>query len=95
MRNFYRLNLSNCRVEPEKLEWFDELGSEFVPAMYTDMTIVGQTPPFRRMIVDTKYSALAESPYGGQKFKSPNLYQIYSDNSRHSSGFCQPAARPQ
>lgn len=80
MRNFYRLSLRNCRVEPEKLDWFDELGSKFVPAMYTDMTIVEQMPPFRRMIVDTKYSitALAESPHGGQKFKSPNLYQIYS-----------------
>lgn len=80
VRNFYRINLRHCRVEPEKLDWFDELDSEFVPAMYTDMTIVGRTPPFRRMIVDTKYSitTLAESPHGGQKFKSPNLYQIYS-----------------
>ena len=55
VRNFYRLHLSNCHVNPEKLEWFDELGSGLVPAMYTDMTIVQKTRPFKRTIVDTKY----------------------------------------
>ncbi|PSH03943.1 MAG: hypothetical protein CXZ00_10205 [Acidobacteria bacterium] len=59
VRNFYRLHLSNCHVDSEKLEWFDELGSGLVPAMYTDMTIVQKTLPFKRTIVDTKYSVSA------------------------------------
>lgn len=80
VRNFYRLHLANCRVDPEKLDWFDELGSTLVPAMYTDMTIVAKTPPFRRTVLDTKYSisALADTPHGVQRLKSQNLYQIYS-----------------
>jgi 5-methylcytosine-specific restriction enzyme subunit McrC len=80
IRNFYRLHLTNCRVDREQLDWFDELDSEFVPAMYTDMTIAEKTQPFKRTIVDTKYfvSALWESQHGGHRFKSHNLYQIYS-----------------
>jgi 5-methylcytosine-specific restriction enzyme subunit McrC len=80
VRNFYRLHLSNCHVNPEKLEWFDELDSGLVPAMYTDMTIVQKTEPFKRTIVDTKYSvsALPETLHGGQRFRSQNLYQVYS-----------------
>ena len=96
-RNFYRLHLTSCRVDAEMLDWFDELGSELVPAMYTDMTIVERAAPFRRFVVDTKYSisALAQNLYGERRFKSDNLYQIYSylrtqehlsDAHRHAGG---------
>lgn len=80
MRNFYRMQLPEFSVGAEKLSWFDELGSELVPAMFTDITIVERVSPHRRTIIDTKYSvsALATNQYGDRKFKSPNLYQIYS-----------------
>ncbi|WP_185827267.1 5-methylcytosine restriction system specificity protein McrC [Edaphobacter aggregans] len=81
VRNFYALHLNEYyRVKRETLKWFDELGSELVPEMRTDMTIVERAPPWRRTIIDTKYSiaALSKHPHGDQKFKSQNLYQIYT-----------------
>jgi 5-methylcytosine-specific restriction enzyme subunit McrC len=80
VRNFYRLHLTNCSVDGERLDWGDELGSGLVPMMYTDITIEEKELPFRRTVVDTKYSTstLAESRSGELRFKSQNLYQIYS-----------------
>jgi 5-methylcytosine-specific restriction enzyme subunit McrC len=80
VRNFFRMHLVNCNVQAERLSWFDELGSANVPSMLTDISIISKAAPFRRMIIDTKYSvsALMETPHGGKKFKSENLYQIYS-----------------
>ena len=76
VRNFYRLHLSAYWVKPERLSWFDTLGSSFVPEMLTDISIVGTEPPYRRLIVDTKYSVRTLSDR--MKFKSENLYQIYA-----------------
>jgi 5-methylcytosine-specific restriction enzyme subunit McrC len=80
VRNFYRLTLEDYEVGRENLDWHDELGCSLVPSMYTDITIVEKRPPHRRLIVDTKYSTttLAATPYGGAKFKSENLYQLYA-----------------
>jgi len=80
VRNFFRIHLRDCTVHSEKLEWHDELGSEFVPAMYTDITVEHISAPFRRTIIDTKYSVrtLDKGPYGKLTFKSENIYQIYS-----------------
>lgn len=80
VRNFYKLHLSQCHVQSEKLEWFDELCNPYVPAMYTDASIVEKASPFRRLVLDTKYSVstLAQNQYGSSKFKSENLYQLYT-----------------
>lgn len=80
VRNFYRFNLRDCRVSGEALSWHDELKNELTPSMETDVTIEEKAPPYRRTIIDTKYSisTLASTPYGGKKFKSDNLYQIYA-----------------
>ena len=80
VRNFYRLNLKNYEVGRKILDWHDELGCSIVPSMETDITIVEKQPPYRRLIIDTKYSitTLAVTQRGGAKFKSENLYQLYA-----------------
>ncbi|MGA2434648.1 MAG: hypothetical protein ABSG25_05120, partial [Bryobacteraceae bacterium] len=80
VRNFYRLNLIDHAVDRETLDWHDELGCSLVPSMQTDITIVETRPPYRRLIIDTKYSTttLAATPHGGARFKSENLYQLYT-----------------
>lgn len=69
VRNFYRLNLKDHDVGPETLYWHDELGCPLVPSMQTDISIVERNPPYRRLIIDTKYSVttLAETPHGDRK----------------------------
>ena len=80
VRNFYRLNLENHVVRRERLIWHDELGCSLVPSMQTDVTIIERQPPYRRLVIDTKYATktLAATPHGGAKFKSENLYQLYA-----------------
>ena len=80
IRNFYRMHLAGYDVGSEQLQWHDELGSDLVPAMFTDVSIVQRASPFRRLIVDTNYSVstFCQSAFGTPKFKSDNLYQIYS-----------------
>ena len=80
VRNFFRIHLKRYRVSREWLSWHDELGSEYVPKMETDTTIEEIYPPFRRTIIDTKYSltTLATTRFGKETFKSENLYQIYA-----------------
>lgn len=79
--NFYRSHLSkDYKVGyQEKLFWFDEFYNPLVPNMNTDITLE-RNNPLSRIVMDTKYSinTLASSQYGGLKFKSENLYQIYS-----------------
>lgn len=78
--NFYRYHLKNCVVGYQnKLSWFDEFHCSLVPDMNTDITLDWATNN-RRMVIDTKYSykTLATSQYGANKFKSENLYQLYT-----------------
>ncbi len=78
--NFYRHHLTAYDVKGESLSWHDELGCALVPGMRTDVTITEKRAPYRRLVVETKYSirTLAASPHGGEKFKSENLYQVYA-----------------
>lgn len=80
VRNFYHLRLHDYSVGRERLQWHDELRCKFVPSMKTDITIVEKRPPFRVIIIDTKYSirTLVETSQGIERFKSTNLYQIYT-----------------
>jgi 5-methylcytosine-specific restriction enzyme subunit McrC len=80
VRNFYRVHLTQYDVKREMLQWNDELGCELVPAMRTDISIIGKAAPRKRLIIDTKYSiaTLVAAPYGKARFKSENLYQLYA-----------------
>lgn len=76
VRNFYRISRTDYRVLRENLDWHDELNSDLVPIMRTDVTLIERRPPGRRIIIDTKYSVTTLSER--LKFKSENLYQIYA-----------------
>ena len=81
VRNFWRTHLGDLfTVRSEVLSWFDELDCPLAPAMRTDITLTWRAPPFRRLVVDTKYytSSLSTGPYGTARFHSGNLYQLYA-----------------
>ena len=80
IRNFYRVHLSDHDVRSEKLLWPNDLPSGFMPEMRTDVTITASGPRARRIVVDAKFSTttLATGPHGSAKFKSENLYQLYT-----------------
>lgn len=80
VRNFYRIQLTRCRVWKESMSWYDELSCMYVPRMETDTTIEELDPPHHRIVIDTKYSlsTLATSRFGNETFKSANLYQMYA-----------------
>ena len=80
VRNFYRLHLRSSRVGSEPLSWHDELSNPLAPGMHTDVTITETAAPYRRTVIDTKYSisTLARTQFGGKRFKSDNLYQLYT-----------------
>lgn len=80
--NFYAREQRVYCVNAERLDWPVEVGGEgreadlnYLPAMYTDMTLRSTT---RTLIIDTKYyKAALISKYGGApKVNSGNLYQI-------------------
>ncbi|HWO24567.1 MAG TPA: hypothetical protein VNO30_37750 [Kofleriaceae bacterium] len=80
VRNFYRVHLPEHAVRSEKLKWSDEPLSPFMPEMRTDITITAPAPHTRRVVIDTKFSSttLAKGRHGSAKFKSGNLYQLYT-----------------
>jgi 5-methylcytosine-specific restriction enzyme subunit McrC len=80
LRNFYRLHLKNHTVQAEKLSWGEEPSSAYMPEMRTDITITAQAPDVRRLVVDAKFSqtTLSAGSHGSLKFKSDNLYQLYT-----------------
>lgn len=80
LRNFWQFHLTDYDVKSEYLEWFDELGCKLVPTMRTDITITQRMSPHSRLVIDAKYykNAFATNQFGGSKFISENLYQIYA-----------------
>lgn len=54
--------------------------SQIFGELFTLLEADKRGTPFRRIIIDTKYSVrtLVENPQGTEKFKSENLYQIYA-----------------
>lgn len=81
VRNFWRTHLGDrFDVRSDVLSWFDELACPLAPAMRTDISLREKVPPFRRLVVDTKYyrSALSTGPFGTTKFHSGHLYQLYA-----------------
>ena len=80
VRNFYRTEQSELRVEPLTIAWDDDpvsvTGAGRLPGMRVDVFLRSAT---RRVIIDTKYYANALQTYhGSESFHSGNLYQIFS-----------------
>lgn len=80
VRNLLHARLTAHDVAVERLTWPDELGSPLVPTMTTDITVTERAPQGRRLIIDTKFSAraLERTRFGSERFRTPNLYQLYA-----------------
>lgn len=80
LRNFYRVHLTNHKVRAETLDWCQSPASIYMPEMRTDITITAHPPATRRLVIDAKFSSttLTAGPHGSKKFKSDNLYQLYT-----------------
>jgi 5-methylcytosine-specific restriction enzyme subunit McrC len=95
--NFYRLNLIDWIVEPQKkMEWFDENENTYLPIMKPDIMFTNKTNG-KVVILDTKFTAnsLVSNQWGRKIFNQSHLYQIYtylktqehiSKNYRYASG---------
>ncbi len=82
VRNFYKIELDNCKVRREDIKWQlipkNEESMNFLPKMQTDITIESKDQKF---IIDTKYykSTLQKhSSYDVEKIHSNNLYQLFA-----------------
>jgi len=81
IRNFYKKEQPHFRVRQENIEWhsyhFKESSRQFLPIMQTDITLESRN---RKIIIDAKYytEALVSKFDGILKFRSGNLYQLYS-----------------
>jgi 5-methylcytosine-specific restriction enzyme subunit McrC len=80
IRNFYKKEQHQYTVGRENINWdmqpLDGSSLTYLPKMETDVTLES---PNRKIIIETKYYANAfNSRYGGEKFNSTNLYQLYS-----------------
>ncbi|MDQ3292333.1 MAG: hypothetical protein M3Q05_13680 [Bacteroidota bacterium] len=80
VRNFYRLEQTVFEVKSEKINWkSEELTKEaqdFLPAMYTDISLLS---PGRKIIIDTKFYKKALLPhYQKEILHSKHLYQLFA-----------------
>jgi 5-methylcytosine-specific restriction enzyme subunit McrC len=80
VRNFYKKEQSRYRVSQEDIKWdakeIEGTSREKLPKMQTDITLESED---RKIIIDTKYySEALVSRYDSDKFRSSNLYQLYS-----------------
>jgi len=80
VRNFYRIEHSDYRVEPLTIRWdADAVGNTqigLLPQMRVDVFLTSAT---REIIIDTKYYLEAlQSYHGNETIRSSNLYQLYS-----------------
>ncbi len=80
VRNFYKKEQSQYRVCQEDIKWdakeIDGASKEKLPKMQTDITLESGD---RKIIIDTKYYVEAlVSRFDSEKFRSGNLYQLYS-----------------
>jgi len=77
IRNFYKLNLLNAKVQREYYEWdVDEKAKSIFPRMITDVSIIY---PNKKIIIETKfYKNVLQTNYNKESIKADNLYQIYA-----------------
>ena len=87
--NLFKLEQFTFKVYSERLQWdefMDIPGSEMLPYMYTDVTLMSKN---RKIILDTKYYQEAfQENWGVKKIKSDHLYQLnaYLDSSVSPEG---------
>lgn len=87
VRNFYRLEQNEFRVEPLAIAWdavpLAQGADDRLPSMRVDVFLHSAD---RQIIIDTKYYAEALQTYqGATSFRSNNLYQIFSYLKNHSA----------
>ncbi len=80
VRNFYRRELSDCRVGREVIEWdarpLDARSAEVLPRMEADTVLDAGT---KRVVVETKYyAAPMQHRFGKAAIRSAHLYQLFS-----------------
>lgn len=80
VRNFYKRSQTVFTVKREDIKWeaipIEDSLQSYLPKMQTDITLESIE---RKVILETKYSANAlNSRFETEKFKSGNLYQLYS-----------------
>jgi 5-methylcytosine-specific restriction enzyme subunit McrC len=77
--NFYKKNLDRKKYKvngSEQIKWDSDEVDEFYPRMKTDITIQKKDS---KLIIDTKYyNDIYQYNFNVPKFKSNNLYQIYT-----------------
>jgi 5-methylcytosine-specific restriction enzyme subunit McrC len=86
VRNFYKLEQSEFRVEPLTITWdalpFDHGEGDRLPSMRVDVFL---RAPRRQIIIDTKYYLEAlQTHQGVTSFRSENLYQLFSYLKNHN-----------
>jgi len=79
VRNFYKNEQYLYKVRREDINWNIEVvegSKEHLPKMQTDISLENET---KKIIIDTKYykEALSKN-FDSYKFKSQNMYQLYS-----------------
>lgn len=81
IRNFYKREQTIFPVvKREQIKWdflYEESdNSQYLPIMETDITLENDSS---KIIIDAKfYSETMSGRFGGEKIKSPNLYQLFS-----------------
>ncbi len=78
VRNFYKREQKQFGVSRERIQWdlTTQDPENVLPIMETDITLRSQE---RKIIIDTKYYKKAfVSRFGNDKFRSENMYQLFS-----------------
>jgi len=78
--NFYRVHLHGWAVASQTpLSWPAKTANSYLPDMRPDLVLEDKVSG-RMVMLDTKFtsSGLVQSKWGGQKFHSEHLYQIYT-----------------
>jgi 5-methylcytosine-specific restriction enzyme subunit McrC len=78
--NFYRHNLHNWKVHPQKnFSWHEISPNQYLPSMRPDLMLEERSSG-RIIILDTKFTArsLIMNQWGKEMFDSSHLYQLYA-----------------
>jgi len=77
--NFYKYHLAAWHVSPQKtFGWNEKSGNQYLPSMRPDL-VLEEFATKRTIVLDTKYTSQTnKNQYGGEKFHSDHLYQMYS-----------------
>jgi 5-methylcytosine-specific restriction enzyme subunit McrC len=92
VRNFFRLEQHQFVVKGERVHWMVDdsvgLGHHFLPAMYTDTSLVDGE---RTIIVECKWTPTTlQVGRGTKKLRSDHLYQLHAYMSQHARAQLHP-----